>query len=137
MKAVEKLGDDTVNAVVGRRSRPKIPSLRVKLMTDKTQGYQPAPLPPGAPPPVPPQAEDTRPPPKKPVADPEAREEWLKALRTMQNMKPPAELNPLQRAWVQMYCTAISTREVSMEYAARVADYGVNRLQESQEEKLV
>ena len=99
-------------------------------MTNWKQGYQPLPPASGAPPPAPPRAEDTRPPPsppppRKPVADPEAREEWLKALRTMQGIKPPAELPPLQRAWVQMYCTAISTGNVSMEYAARIADYGM------------
>lgn len=71
-----------------------------------------------------------KPPPKKPGVDPEARKEWLGALRAVQGIKPPEELPPLQRAWVQMYCAALRD-EYAADYAARAADYGVERLTEN------
>ena len=88
---------------------------REKEMSYDT-GYRPEPSP--------------KPPPKKPGVDPEARKEWLGALRAVQGIKPPEELPPLQRAWVQMYCAALRG-EYATEYAARAADYGVERLTEN------
>jgi hypothetical protein len=82
--------------------------------------------------PIPPEPENTgeRPPPsprppKKPPADPEAREAWIKALKAMQGMTPPVELPPEQRAWVAMYCAAISSGTHYREDAEEIADYGL------------
>ena len=82
--------------------------------------------------PIPPRYEDTseRPPPsppspKKPVADSEAREAWIKALKAVQGMSPPVELPPEHRAWVAMYCAAISTGGHYEVDAVEIADHGL------------
>ena len=99
--------------------------------------------------PIPPGPEDTGeelrnerpppspPPPKKPPADPEAREAWIKALKAMQGMTPPVELAPELRAWVAMYCAAVSTGTHYEVDAVEIADHGLvslrnieNRLKE-------